>query len=104
MSNKILNTILLLLIIGLLYLLSGCSMHDAMSENLREEQFNQGCKVVQANTNLGYMSQTGTVGVPCKLKCSKELPKNYCFKYNSKTPYGNCNVQVGECKNDNSTD
>jgi len=98
MYERVVTVLSTLLFIGLIltiFLISGCSLNDAISENIKEENFNQGCKVVHANTTLGYMSQSGSLGVPCKLKCSKELPPSYCFKYDSKTPYGNCNVSAG---------
>ena len=85
------------IIITVIFSINGCSVNDAISNNLAEEEFNQGCKAVHANSNIGYMSQTGTVGIPCKVKCSEKLPKNYCFKYKSKTPYGDCDVKVGDC-------
>lgn len=82
---------------GFGYLLTGCSVNDAISDNLKEEKFDKGCKVTHANTNIGYLSNTGVIGVPCKLKCSKELPPGYCFKYSTKTPYGTCDVRAGSC-------
>ena len=82
-------------LIVIMYLITGCSTASSIAENIAEEDFTQGCKAVHATTNLGYFSQTGTASVPCKVKCSKELPADYCFKFNSKTPYGNCNVKAG---------
>ena len=78
-------------------MLNGCTVNDAITENIKEENFILGCKAVHANTSIGYLSQTGTVGVPCKVKCSDKLPENYCFKYSNKTMYGNCDVTVGNC-------
>lgn len=75
----------------------GCSPYEAIGENIKEENFSSGCKVTHANADVGYMTQSGEVGIPCKLKCSKELPKGYCLKYSAKTPYGNCYVQAGSC-------
>ena len=82
---------------GIGYLLIGCSPIDAVTQNIKEEKFSEGCKVTHANTTLGYLSQAGTLGVPCKLKCSPKLPPGYCLKYSSKTPYGNCDVKAGSC-------
>lgn len=89
--------IVLTFIVSSTYILSGCSVDRAISDNLQEEKFIHGCKAVQAKVGIGYLPQTGQVSVPCKLKCSKELPKGYCLKYSSKTPYGNCYLQAGSC-------
>jgi len=87
-----LSTILATIFMG------GCSLDRAITDNIQEEKFIHGCKAVHANANVGYLSQTGTIGVPCKVKCSKELPKGYCFKYEAKTPYGTCDIKAGECE------
>ena len=89
-------TVLVLVIFAALLLLSGCGLNKAITENVAEEDFTSGCKATHASTTLGYFSQTGTAAVPCKVKCSPKLPKNYYFKYSAKTPYGNCTAQVGQ--------
>ena len=91
------SLLVVVMILFAVFLISGCAMDKAISNNIAEESFTAGCKAVHANTTIGYMSQSGTVGVPCKVKCSEKLPKNYCFKYKSKTPYGDCDVKVGDC-------
>lgn len=87
----------LIIVVSSTYILSGCSVDRAISDNLQEEKFIHGCKAVQAKVGIGYLSQTGQVSVPCKIKCSEKLPPNYCFRYSAKTPFGECNAVVGKC-------
>ena len=83
-------------ILLLVLLLTGCA---GTAERLKDSDLNMGCKVIEAETKLGYFNQEGSLGV-CKLKCSKDLPDNFYYSYsNSRT---GCSVHIGECNDRNS--
>jgi len=70
-------------------MLQGCKT----VESFRDPHLTVGCKVVEAQLKLGYFNQAGET-VVCKLKCSKELPENFYYKYdNDRT---GCHVEVGK--------
>ena len=74
-------------IVAFLSWISGCSS----IEKMRDPDFTVGCLVVESQIKLGYFNQEGGAEI-CKLKCSKELPDNFSYKYeNART---GCNVSI----------
>lgn len=88
-TKSIFFVISLIAIVAILSCISGCS---GTVQNLRDPDFTVGCKVVEAETKLGYFNQEGAA-VVCKLKCSPDLPKDFFYTYNN-TRTG-CSVKVG---------
>lgn len=74
----------------LLAYISGCS---STVENFRDPDFVVGCKVVEAQAKLGYFNQEGNA-VVCKLKCSKQIPKDFYYRYDNVRT--GCYVTVGK--------
>lgn len=66
------GALLLATLIALLYS-GGCS---GGIENIRDEDFTQGCVVVDASAGLGALGNTGNALI-YKLKCSPTLPPGY---------------------------
>lgn len=89
LTKSIFFVIVLITTVAILSCISGCS---GTVQNLRDPDFTVGCKVVEAETKLGYFNQEGAA-VVCKLKCSPELPKDFSYAYNN-TRTG-CSVKVG---------
>ena len=88
--DMLMYVISVLLFILLLFLVSGCS---GTIQNMREPDFTQGCKVVDSQIKLGYFNQEGQADA-CKLKCSKTLPDNFSYNYESR----GCSINVGAIK------
>lgn len=59
---------------------------------LRDEDYTQGCVSSEVITRLGYLGQNGELEV-CKAKCSETLPENYCWEYEN--PRTGCKAKVG---------
>lgn len=76
------------LIIILILLISGCKTIESM----QDDDFSVGCKVTEAEAKLGFFNQQGS-GAACKLKCSKELPKDLKYKYDN--PRTGCHIELG---------
>lgn len=69
---------ILLLIISIV-VLAGCTSQQTLSD-VNHEKFPQGCMLVKANLNLGYINQGGNAEL-FKLICSNELPEDYMLEY-----------------------
>lgn len=78
----------ILLIIIVLFTLSGCS--SSTIKNMHDERFTTGCAVVNAGVKLGYLNQEGNAEA-CKLVCSPDLPKNFNYSYEDVV----CKVHIG---------
>lgn len=96
----------LLLLLLVIPVLSGCPINREFAETvdiLRDDSFTEGCVIdhIGAEGGLGIYGQSGRMeGVIYKLKCSDDLPDNYCFKY--KNPTNGAEAQAGEgCDSDN---
>ena len=85
-----LKLILLLAILFAIFTLQGCKT----IEKLQEPTMIEGCVAVRAHAKLGYFNQEGAAEA-CKVKCSKELPENYCWSYENQQT--GCKVKVGSC-------
>ena len=70
-----------LIIIVAAVLMSGCTTLNTIKD-VRDEDYTQGCVVVEATVGLGYMGQSGEAEA-CKLKCSDVLPDNYSLNYDN---------------------
>ena len=81
-------------ILLLVLLLTGC-----VTVLEKDPDLLNGCRVDEAEAKLGYFNQEGSLGA-CVLKCSKELPKNLCYKYSN--PRTGCSLKIGECSDRNS--
>ena len=82
----------LLLLLLALIILPGCTTLNTIKD-VRDEDYTQGCIVVEATVGLGLYGNSGQAEA-CKLKCSGTLPDNYRLDYdNSRT---GCHVSVGE--------
>lgn len=82
---------LIMLLISI-FTIQGCG---GTIEKLKDPSMTQGCVVIGGNAKLGYFNQEGNAEM-CKLKCSPELPKGYCYKYDNQQ--SGCHVQIGDCK------
>ena len=91
---------LILLVLLSLPLLNGCAFNNEFAETvdkLRDNSFTEGCVTdnIRAKGGLGIYGQSGEMeGAIFKLKCSPNLPDNYCFKY--KSPVTGSEAQAGE--------
>lgn len=94
----------LLLISITLSTLLGCANKEFAEtvDALRDDAFTEGCVTdnIIAKAGLGIYGQGGDMeGAIFKLKCSPNLPDNYCFKY--KNPVTGSEAQAGEgCDDD----
>jgi len=86
----------ILLVTVIIFTLNGCSALDNIAKN-RDLDYTLGCVLVESGLKLGYFNQAGEAEV-FKVKCSDELPKGYCFEYESRT---GAKVKVGDCEPDN---
>ena len=81
----------ILLVIAIAFMLNACTTARTIAD-IRDDDYTQGCVVVEAGMKLGYFNQAGEAGV-CKLKCSNALPDG--FKYHYKNDRTGCNVGIG---------
>lgn len=81
----------IIIIMIFLVVLTGCS---GTVQQLKESQMVQGCVAVKAGIKLGYFNQEGDAET-CKVKCSPDLPENYCWSYTNQ--HTGCSVKVGNC-------
>lgn len=77
-----------IILLCLILILSGCETLGSM----KDDDFSVGCKVTEAEAKLGFFNQQGS-GAACKLKCSKELPVNFKYKYDN--PRTGCHIELG---------
>ena len=91
MRNVWLILVPLLFIVPMLLISSGCAFDKQFAETvdaLRDDSFEEGCVFdeIAARGGLGIYGQSGEMeGRIFKLKCSDELPDDFCFKYNNPT-------------------
>ena len=78
-----------------IFWLTGCTSIAKGINELRDDDFSQGCVADEVEGCIGYFDQTGGVRV-CKLKCSPTLPKDYSFSYDNIR--SGCKVGVGNVK------
>ena len=70
----------------ILVILSGCVNREFAEtvDVLRDDSFTEGCVTdhIKAKGGLGVYGQSGEMeGFIIKLKCSPDLPDNYCLRY-----------------------
>lgn len=95
----------LLLLLLVIPILSGCGASRDLAvaiDTIRDDVFIEGCVVdeVAGEAGLGIYGQGGNMeGRVFKLKCSDELPSDFCFKY--KNPTTGAEAQAGpSCDDD----
>lgn len=84
---KFIYVILMIALLLVIFSIQGCST----AEQLKEHEFTNGCLVLEAGINLGYLNQEGKAEV-CKLKCSPLLPDNFSYHYENQ--HTGCKVEV----------
>ena len=81
----------ILMMILLFFSIIGC---DSTLVRLQEPTFKQGCYVSNIGAKVGIINQEGS-GEMFKLKCSEELPENYCYEVNNQAT--GIRAKVGSC-------
>ena len=81
----------IILVAILFFSISGC---NGTLVQLQEPTFDQGCYTSNVGAKLGVFNQEGS-GEMYKVKCSKELPENYCYKITNQN--AGLEAKVGNC-------